>query len=61
MLRPRPALRVQQEIPFLAEQPETVAHFPRNLQRSVAAGGLGFRSGRGEPDQRAGQQRDGHQ
>ena len=58
MLRPRPALGVQQEIPLLAEQPEAVAHLPRNLQRPVAAGGLGFRSGRGEPDQRAGEQRD---
>jgi hypothetical protein len=54
-------LRVQHEIPFLAEQPETVAHFPRNLQRPVAAGGLGFRCGRGEPDQRAGEQRDCYQ
>ena len=55
------SFRVQQEIPLLAEQPETIAHFPRNLQRSVAAGNLGFRCGRGEPAQRGCEQRDEHQ
>ena len=49
---------VQQEIPLLAEQAEAVAHLPGNLQRAIAAGGLGLRSGRGDAGQRAGNQRD---
>ena len=49
---------VQHEIPLLAEQAEAVAHLPGNLQRPVAAGGLGLRGGRGYAGQRAGNQRD---
>ena len=52
------AFGVQQEIPLLAEQAEAVAHLPGNLQRPIAAGGLGLRSGRGHAGQRAGNQRD---
>ena len=54
------AFGVQQEIPLLAEQAEAVAHLPGNLQRPIAAGGLGLRSGRGDAGQRAGKQRDRH-
>ena len=57
-----PGFGVQQEIPFLAEQPETVADLPRNLQRrrqppAVWASAADAASA----DQRAGEQRDGHQ
>jgi hypothetical protein len=47
------AFGVQQEIPLLAEQAEAVAYFPGNLQRAIAAGGLGVRGGRGDAGQRA--------
>ena len=53
-----PGFGVQQEIPLLAEQAEAVAHLPGNLQRPIAAGGLGLRSGRGYAGQRTGNQRD---
>ena len=52
------AFGVQQEIPLFAEQTEAVAHLPGNLQRPIAAGGLGLRSGRRYAGQRAGKQRD---
>ena len=37
------AVGVQQEIAFLAEQPEAVAHFPGDLQGAVAGRDLRFR------------------
>ncbi len=52
------AFGVQQEIPLLAEQAEAVAHLPGNLQRPMAARGLGVRSRREDAGQRAGNQRD---